>query len=333
MNDENTREAVGFTPFTGPIREVSSDSNPTFKLCRDVLTGRGIRKHGVAILAGARQVAEVLEHFPDRAEAWLTGDRGMAPPRPGVTWLRLSEPLFKELDAFGTKSPLLLVKVPDLPNWSDEDVWPAGCTLFVPFQDPENVGAVIRSAAAFGAARVVLLREAAPPVSSQKCPRRRPGVVPGSAVARTGLVGTGSGPCAAHRLVHRRPRARRVAVSGALRTRDRSRRTGLAAAVSRGERPSHSDRGGGRVAERGDRDGHRALRLARESFSDDRMSGAFCRRQCLRASRIRCGSSGRMILVIASSTAAREPGMTKRATLPIKPPTARLSMHAGPISA
>ena len=55
------------------------------------------------------------------------------------------------------------MSVPPLAAWSDDEPWPDGCTLFVPFQDPENVGAVIRSAAAFGVTRVVLLREAAHP--------------------------------------------------------------------------------------------------------------------------------------------------------------------------
>ena len=146
-----------------PPREVSSAANPTFQLCREVLLGRGIRKHGLAILAGTRQVAEVLARFPDRVEGWLTDTKGDAPVSPDVDWFRLDDALFRELDVSGTHAPLLLVRVPALPEWSDAAPWPDGCTLFVPFQDPENVGAVIRSAAAFGVARVVLLREAAHP--------------------------------------------------------------------------------------------------------------------------------------------------------------------------
>ncbi len=149
--------------FTGRVREIQSASNPTFQHCREILGGRGIRKRGEAILSGARIRSEVLARFRDRVLGWLTGPEGPPPPDDSIDWLRFGGSLFKQIDVVGTDDALLLVRVPTIARWSDDEAWPAGCTVFVPFQDPENVGAVIRSAAAFGAARVVLLREAAHP--------------------------------------------------------------------------------------------------------------------------------------------------------------------------
>jgi 16S rRNA (guanine(527)-N(7))-methyltransferase RsmG len=157
--------APSTSSYAGPVRELASESNPSYKLALDLLTGKGIRKQGRALIAGPRVVAEVLQRFPDRVEGWLTDTKGGPPPssETRVTWFRLADALFRNLDVSGTRSPLLLVRVPEMPDWSPSTPWPEGCTLFVPFQDPENVGAVIRSAAAFGVPRVVLLKEAAHP--------------------------------------------------------------------------------------------------------------------------------------------------------------------------
>ncbi|HEV3164535.1 MAG TPA: 16S rRNA (guanine(527)-N(7))-methyltransferase RsmG [Isosphaeraceae bacterium] len=160
-----SRAAARAPSYAGPIREVTSETNPTFKVARELLSGRGIRKHGQALLAGTRSITEVLARYRDRVLGWLTGASGPPPPdeHADLLWIRLADPLFRELDTAGTHAPLLLVQVPAFAEWSDSEAWPQGCTLFIPFQDPENVGAVIRSAVAFGVARVVLLREAAHP--------------------------------------------------------------------------------------------------------------------------------------------------------------------------
>jgi len=153
----------GSSGFTGPVREITSDSNATFQRCLDLLGGQGIRKHGEALLSGPRICAEVLARFSNHVLGWLSHPDGPPPLAESIPWLRLNAGLFRQLDVAGTHAPLLLVKVPEIRPWSDPGAWPLGCTLFVPFQDPENVGAVIRSAAAFGVKRVVLLREAAHP--------------------------------------------------------------------------------------------------------------------------------------------------------------------------
>jgi tRNA G18 (ribose-2'-O)-methylase SpoU len=147
------------------VKEIDSPRNPTFKKFIKILKGEGIKKHGLAFLSGPKQVGEVFKDFPDRC-AGIVVTKKQDVPKEGmpdqITVYRLGTDLFREIDAHGTNQPILLIRVNPFSEWSDRD-WPSGCTLFVPFQDPANVGAVIRSAAAFGVSRAVMLREAAHP--------------------------------------------------------------------------------------------------------------------------------------------------------------------------
>lgn len=163
---------AGAIDFEGPVQEITSASNKTLSKLKQLYTARGIRKQGAAVLHGRRVVDEALRDHPGRCKAWIsTGD--VAPPSEGapkqLAWYRMTPPLFKELDLIKTRHPLLLIEAPPLPEWTAEAEPVPGCTLFVPFQDPENVGSVIRSAAAFGVARVVLLEEAANPFLPKAC--------------------------------------------------------------------------------------------------------------------------------------------------------------------
>jgi 16S rRNA (guanine527-N7)-methyltransferase len=144
-------------------RSLDSEQNDGFKLLKSLLEPKGVRKAGLALLAGHKLVPELLRDFPARVVE-LVVERGTeavpseAPPELPVTVLRPE--LFRQLDVAGTRAPLAVVRADDPAPWDGQL---RGCTLAVPFQDPENVGAVLRTAAALGVAQVVLAREAASP--------------------------------------------------------------------------------------------------------------------------------------------------------------------------
>ena len=143
--------------------EISSAQNPRYKTWQRLLDARGIKKHGQMLIAGRKIITEVLEQFPERVEGVILRNNddaaNLALPPDCPVYL-LPHDLFAALDIYGIKEPLLLAKAPALPEW-DGSLSP-GLTVFLPFQNPINLGTTIRSAAAFGAA-VVLLREAASP--------------------------------------------------------------------------------------------------------------------------------------------------------------------------
>lgn len=148
----------------GKVKEISSPGNPRFKSLVRLLTTSGIQKQDAAIIAGKKSIKEILDEFPEHCQGVLfSGSRPPAflIPR-GIERICLSQELFKKLDVHGTHFPLLLTRTGPFPAW-DPATPRKGCTLLVPFQDPANVGAVVRTAAAFGVSLVVVLKEASHP--------------------------------------------------------------------------------------------------------------------------------------------------------------------------
>ena len=145
--------------------EIKSAGNTTFKRFLRLQHPRDIRKHGKALLSGPKQMREVLTEFTDRCAGIVCSSRhedSDFPEMGALPLYRLTPDLFKQVDTFGTGKPLLIVRAETFPPF-DDTLYHPGCTLCVPFQDPSNVGAVIRASAAFGVKQIVMLKEAAHP--------------------------------------------------------------------------------------------------------------------------------------------------------------------------
>ncbi len=142
-----------------PIKTISSAQNPIFLELKKLLSSKGIHRQNRFFLWGEKFVTEVLKNSPEQAELLLTTHQHEL--KSDTSRIELSLELFKELDIFGTHSPILVCKAPEISTWNLAE--PQGLELMVAMGEPSNLGAVIRSSISFGIKKIILLKESASP--------------------------------------------------------------------------------------------------------------------------------------------------------------------------
>ena len=149
---------------------IESAKNSLFKQLLSLTESRGIKKHRQFLLHGKKIVEEQLARRPQAFISVIYQDDHQPISTPQADHLRplqLPKELFQQLDVIGSRSPILVGTLPDLPNWSAALTPKDGIDVLTPVGDPKNLGALARSFAAFGGSHFVCLEEAANPFLPQ----------------------------------------------------------------------------------------------------------------------------------------------------------------------
>jgi RNA methyltransferase, TrmH family len=145
------------------MKIIESAQNNHYKLFKSLLSSKGIKQEQLFILSGKKLIEESVQQRHDLV-VWeiVTGDCQSISNLPADKIIQLPKGLFKDLDVLGTYCNLLVMKLPDF-HQGDLNQLPQKAELILPLSDPGNLGAMIRSAVAFGVKKIWLTKEAAHP--------------------------------------------------------------------------------------------------------------------------------------------------------------------------
>jgi tRNA G18 (ribose-2'-O)-methylase SpoU len=149
------------------MKLITSRQNLIFKQWHECLNSKGIQRHGQALISGEKIVRGLLLTHAQRVLALIYPEKHKPTKKLNLSegmCFELKANLFKELDIFGTNFPLALVSVPAFENLEKSKVDKIkGCIPVLQFQDPRNVGAVLRTTVGMGVKDVVLAAGCAHP--------------------------------------------------------------------------------------------------------------------------------------------------------------------------
>ena len=150
---------------------ISSKENKKFKELKSLTTNIGVNKYNKTIVSGKKNILEIIHSKDSKItelisyEDFNCTDKEISEQihefqkKKGLIILKKN--LFNTLDISNTQLPLIITEIPVMPNWNYKNN--KSCTLVLPFQNPINIGSCIRSAAAFGVKKIVILKDAANP--------------------------------------------------------------------------------------------------------------------------------------------------------------------------
>ena len=146
------------------IRAISSSQNAHVKRWVALQEARGIERFRQCLVSGEKVVRETLVQHPAECVELIhcAGTPVLFSIPAHVKIYALSAPLFEKIDLFGTGAPILVCEAPPFPS-ANLEARPQGLEILCPLGDPANVGALLRTTAAMGVERIILLKESAHP--------------------------------------------------------------------------------------------------------------------------------------------------------------------------
>jgi len=145
------------------IHDIESAKNQIYLDLLGLLSSQGIAEKGQALIFGLKATEQIRAQYFDTIVGAIAEREMDFSKLNGIDRVyKLPNGLFNKIDIFGTGEPILMVKVPEIPM-ADSKIEFKGCSLVIPFQDPSNVGALLRTAAGFGVNQIFLAKGCANP--------------------------------------------------------------------------------------------------------------------------------------------------------------------------
>lgn len=144
------------------VLEIGSKDNPTFRKLKNLLTSKGIKEDKSFFVMGEKLIQDFL-HKPNaqfKIKNVIAFEGHEFPLLPSQ--IKLKKDLFNEIDVLGTHYPMLVLEHREFETFNFQES-PQGLEIISPLGDPKNLGALARSAVAFGASKLILTHDSCHP--------------------------------------------------------------------------------------------------------------------------------------------------------------------------